>query len=399
MNDVLKGLLFGAVLKVLLCGVMIGQFPIKLPSIPKSSKPKPAESAQPTEQTSGPTPLRQPSSPASTAGGRIYGYMKPSSTPMILKPKVFIQAVHNQDYWKMKTVRDATSWLPQIQMQIYWNQDRRMDMVAEWYNPDGSLWFTENLDTGTFFKSGDTWSLMDTKSTNATGVFSVKVKNKATGELFYEGKFRVYKFPISDPPTKNNLGFSVDHDSLLPLGMVGFSLDGDITKATSRVLFSTWLKGRVRSDELEAQLFYEGKMIARATPSDGMATDERASKYTPAFDAEGMVKRWEIFFGNVLLANGNDNPRNEYWASTHWIDKNPGNYVYKLFRNGTQIREFSFEVGADGRFVRPAYSDSFFFPQYSILFPAKVMGTTEKWNTTTWKTDMFYGNPISGYTP
>jgi hypothetical protein len=69
-----------------------------------------------------------------------------------------------------------------------------------------------------------------------------------------------------------------------------------------------------------------------------------------------------------------------------------------MLRNGTPIREFSFTVGPDGRFVRPSYSDSLALPNYGILVPAKVLGTTEKWNSATWKTEMFYGNTLAGFT-
>jgi hypothetical protein len=69
----------------------------------------------------------------------------------------------------------------------------------------------------------------------------------------------------------------------------------------------------------------------------------------------------------------------------------------KIFRGGTQIRELSFTVGPDGKFVLPAYTSQIFLPYYRIVVPVKVLGTAEKWNVEAWKTGSFYGNPLSGF--
>jgi hypothetical protein len=34
---------------------------------------------------------------------------------------------------------------------------------------------------------------------------------------------------------------------------------------------------------------------------------------------------------------------------------------------------------------------------YRIVVPVKVLGTLDKWNAATWRTDAFYGNPLSGF--
>ncbi len=36
---------------------------------------------------------------------------------------------------------------------------------------------------------------------------------------------------------------------------------------------------------------------------------------------------------------------------------------------------------------------------YRVLLPVRVMGNADKWNPATWKTDAFYGNPLTGFTP
>ena len=162
-----------------------------------------------------------------------------------------------------------------------------------------------------------------------------------------------------------------------------------------------WTKGDVKSDEMEAQLDFNGKLIASKKVNSGASNDERMSKFTVPFDMGNIYRRWDISFGTVWLENGhphNTDPSNvEFFASAHFVDKNPGQYTFKLYRNGTQIREFSVSIGPDGRWVKPPNAETFHFPQHGILLPAKVMGNQEKWNPMSWKTDMFYGNPIAGF--
>ena len=160
--------------------------------------------------------------------------------------------------------------------------------------------------------------------------------------------------------------------------------------------FIVWTKGDVEYSELEAQLFHNGKMVASRKVNSGAANDERSSKFTVPFDMGSIYKRWDINFQNVHILNGNSNINGN--GDEFFVDANPGEYVFKLLRKGAPFREFAVTVGADGRFVRPSYSDSFTYPDHGILIPAKVIGTTEKWNPNAWKTDMFYGNVLSGLT-
>jgi hypothetical protein len=136
-------------------------------------------------------------------------------------------------------------------------------------------------------------------------------------------------------------------------------------------------------------------MIASRKATSGNANDERISKFTVPFDMGSIYKRWDIQFENVLLENGNYYDK-EYFANAHFVDQNPGQYTFKFFRNGAQIREFTASVGSNGRWLIPSGSEAFKFPHNGVLLTAKVMGNQEKWNAATAKTDMFYGNPIDG---
>lgn len=376
-----------------------GQFPIKLPSVKKPDKPK-TPSTDPPVSTEPSRP--QASTTAASGGQKTYANLYPTTTPVVIHPRVFIEAANSRTYWKMPNASNTTSWLPEIKVHLYWDDQVPLQTVADWYYPDGSLWFTEPLQTaGKMLRSQDTWTLMDTKSTNAAGIYSVKVKDKNSGSVLYAGKFKVNKFLNSfNAADKNKLGFYVDHDWLLPLGLVHFE-SGELNLGLNNPSFNVWLKGFFDHTELKAQLAYNGKVIATRDVNSGAPTDERMSSVMVPLAKDNVIKRWSITFEYVVIHNGNDYNvayNKEFFDNAHFIDKNPGEYTFTMLRNGAPVREFSFTVGPDGRFVRPPYSDSFTVPYYGILVPAKVIGTTEKWNGTSWKADMFYGNPISGFT-
>ena len=55
-----------------------------------------------------------------------------------------------------------------------------------------------------------------------------------------------------------------------------------------------------------------------------------------------------------------------------------------------------FTVGADSRLVDGGYAKPIFLTRYRVIVPVKIMGP-EKWDASAWKTDAFYGNPLTGF--
>ena len=162
---------------------------------------------------------------------------------------------------------------------------------------------------------------------------------------------------------------------------------------------SVWLKGSVNTDELEGRIFYKGQQIVSTKDGNGSGVsdyDERTTRFAAAFAPNNIWKRWQFQWGNFRFDN-NGTFNRDYYPKAHYADKNPGDYTVKLYRSGTQIRELNFSIGADGRFVVPAYTNQIFLPYHRIILPVKVIGTTEKWDTNGWKTDAFYGNPLTGF--
>jgi len=77
------------------------------------------------------------------------------------------------------------------------------EYVAEYFNPDGSLWFSEDLrkagraaDMQILFESNSdtTRELRDTKSSIATGAYGFKISEKSTKENLFQGNLRSANF-------------------------------------------------------------------------------------------------------------------------------------------------------------------------------------------------------------
>lgn len=343
-----------------------------------------------------------------SASKAIYENQRPTNVPVLMKNSIYVQAKTHDEYWKMPNQRNYSSWVPLIRFSHFYNHEKNLNYTVEYFNPDGSSWYSEtleesgrNADRTVHYQSPSPYGgILDTKSTAGTGVYSFKITNQNTKEILYQGKFKVGKFSrANSPQEKNKVDFFVEHDWLLPFGMIGFH-HSDIEIGGVTPLVSVWLKGMVSADELEGRIFYKGQQIASTKDNDGASGvsdyDERTTQYAPAFAPQNIWKRWQFQWGNFRFDN-NGGFNRDYYPKALYADKNPGDYTVKIYRNGTQIRELSFSIGADGRFVVPAYTSRIPLPYHRIILPVKVIGTTEKWDATVWKTDAFYGNPLTGF--
>lgn len=380
------------------------QITVKLPNIKvvKPDKDKTKDTTT-TTNTDGQIKNNKPDSK------QLYQNQRPNGAPVLLKNSIYVQAKIHDEYWKMPNQKNYSSWVPLIRFSQFYNNEKELNYTVEYYNPDGSAWYSEklessgrNADRTVLYQSPSPYAgVLDTKSTNGTGVYPFKIINQDTKEILYQGKFKVGKFSRAySPQEKNKFDFFVEHDWLLPFGMIGFH-HSDIEIGGVPPLVSVWLKGDVGASELEGRVFYQGRQIASTKDGDGASGvsdyDNRSSEYAAAFVPNNIWKRWEFSWGNFRVDN-NGGFNRDYYPKAHYADKNPGEYTVKIYRGGTQIREMIFTVGADGKFVAPAYTNQIPLPYHRIILPVKIIGTTEKWDAAAWKTDSFYGNPLSGFT-
>lgn len=381
---------------------VFSQITINVPKIPKIDKPKPDSGKNGVDTTK-----KDGNAGVNTNRDSkvIYGPMRPTGTPQLIKSSIYVQAKTHNEYWKMKGQRNYSSWVPLIRFNQFYNEEKRLNYSVEYFNPDGSLWYSEklessgrNADRTVLYQSPSPWGgILDTKSTPATGMFSFKITNDDTKEVLYQGKFKVGKFSTANGgPDKNKFEFFVDHDWLMPYGTIGFHFSID-TVGGMPPLVSFWIKGSPDAADLEGRMFYQGKQIGSTKDGGGASDyDQRTTDGAAAFAPLNRWKRWQFQWRNVLFDNNGTFNRDNF-PNAFYLDKNPGVYTVKVFHKGAQIRELEFTVGSDGRFVKPAYADQVFIPYHTIVLPVKVTAPDEKWNAASWKTDSFYANPVANF--
>jgi hypothetical protein len=82
---------------------------------------------------------------------------------------------------------------------------------------------------------------------------------------------------------------------------------------------------------------------------------------------------------------------------------NPGEYEIKVLWNDELSRSIKFSVGAGGDFASGVpllykVRDEDRLP--GVIVPVAILDAQDgPWNKNAWKTEAFYGNPPSGFTP
>jgi hypothetical protein len=392
------------------------QLRIKVPGIPKSDKSKPPQSESNSNQTTPATradSAERKSAGTTGRGQKIYTDLYSNSTPRLVKDSIYIQAKTHDSYWKLQNQSNYSSCVPKLRFELFYNNRKEINLVAEYTNPDGSAWFTDELEHDTYapapetgtvrYSSKDIFQTLETKSTTATGVYGIKIKNRDTGEVVFQGKFRVNKFGWDDDPRqKNKFDFFVEHDWLLPIGYVGFGANQGFDIGAQPVEVGVWLKGDKDRGDVEARLFYNGKQVATTKSEDGLATTDSATEVTTEHSVyTADVHNWRLWhfqWQKTFIYDNGGEFNHDNFPNAFFADKNPGQYTVKVFYKGAQIRELNFAIGADGRIADAGYAKPHFLAQYRVIVPVKIVGP-EKWDAASWKTDAFYGNPLNGFIP
>lgn len=392
---------------VVMAGRTEAQFTVKLPKIPKVEKPK-IETSRPEsagEVRPEPAPDRSSRAGGSAASDALLRRVPPDGTPRFMIDTIEIKVKSDSRYWKVPNQDYYTSWVPQVSFDVFFDNSTKVRYNAEWYNSDGSLWYTEPLDVGVYsadatvrISSPYSGELFQTKATVATGNYGLKVVNTKTNETIFQGKFKVNKVALDpgDARRKNQMMFYVDNDWTLPVGYVGFSYTDTYYDFDPRPIVSMWFKGDLEAKDMEARLIHNGQEVA-TTDDGGIINNDRTFGDDCFLKPEiCKYRRWYFFWTNFIVENGQPGVREKYPKALFTRDK-PGEYTVKIFHRGTQVREAKFTIDNRGWVAPNPFSGQIFLTNYRIAVPVKVSGTLDKWNPGTARADQFYGNPLTGF--
>jgi hypothetical protein len=329
----------------------------------------------------------------------------PDGPPALVKETLFVRANRLLHYMKSpnsEPLQDTWSWLPYLEFGVAGPVPSGGVYTADFTLQDGRPWTSiELVATG----SGNGYPLIatpavprheDPKATLATGTFGFRIRYKnefeGANKEIYAGKFTVRKFHVGNdlPQFRNQFEYYVDQDWTLPIGYLWTQPTTENGPPELRA--AMWFRGESDDTRLAGYVFYNGKQIGSTKVDGGTSSDKKL--LTSGNDADPRWERWTFHWAKVRRS-GEENNSNDFFL----MDKNPGEYEIKILRNGALARSAKFTVGPDGRIVDSGAAKQNGLVSPVILLPVKVLGDTEgKWNTLGWKTDAYYGNPLSGFT-
>lgn len=232
--------------------------------------------------------------------------------------------------------------------------------------------------------------------------FAIKVRNELQGTdaTLFTGRMKVAKACTNPacPVTAGEWVYYVDHDWNLPIGHIFYNMKEPDYPAFT-VAF--WVRGSTYN--MEPHLFYQGKEIG-VIFTDGIqmgksicrAIVENEPTHTPHNMVGGA--KWTRMECEFPIVKGWDN-KGENQKDIFKMAENPGEYEFKLLWNNKLARSIKFTVGANGKLDNGIASANK-LGTGRVIVPVTIIGDQDGlWDKNAWKTDAFYGNPLSGFTP
>ena len=389
------------------------QFTIK---IPKLSKPK----TQPTPaNTAPPNGSMEPSTTSRQVANRPTN--KDADAPTIAKDSVQVRAftfsVYRNNY-------DVWSWVPDVRYSVNGPVAGGSRLVVEFTMPGGTSWLridcaAEQTPAGSSMKTScGGRQIPEDKGSLYTGPvnFTIKLANELAGSeiALFSGKMQVGKARSNEagPKAANHFVYYVDHDWNLPIGYVFYERndnwnEGDPmrwSKPSFNIAF--WTRGE-QSGFAEPHLFYNGKEVGklyndgREVGSPNCSTPEAENNVTHLTTPDAPTfkwTRWKCTFYNVIPWNKTRDKNETMFGRLYLFNENPGEYEVKMLHKGRLIRSFKFAVDAEGKLVDNSIAKTNKLGSDRIIVPVFVVGDQDgPWDRNAWKTDAFYGNPLTGF--
>ncbi len=403
---------------VLVVGLQITSAQIPRIRIPKP-KPQPTPEVQPTPEppesqpspSTGTTPTTEPTAASGPSagparGGPYYVQPEPPSSPQLLADTLKFDLELWDYYWKIPNDNHNTSWAPRIRFELLYGGTTRLRYKAEYFMPDGSLWFSEPLDQRdgdsrmhTVVMESQSDSNSDKRAIVVGGVFGLKITNMRDNSTAFQGKFKVVRFKpkYSDARYRNEVDYYVDHDWKLPIGLADLYIERDAATPIVRM----WFKGDLKNENFEARLYRNGQQIA-STDDDRGGVDHGDDYYAKKRGDDLSLFWREFKFSwprRILFIKTEDQRNYTAYKDALYINQMPGEYVVKVYYNGEQVRETKFSIGNDGTYADNGIAKQNNIMTNKIFLPLKVMGTLDKWNPANAKAMGFYGSAMTGMTP
>jgi len=261
---------------------------------------------------------------------------------------------------------------------------------------------------GNGFECGGQSIPEDKTSTHVGPVnFAIKMRNElqGTNSTLLTGRMKVAKARSNSggPQAANEWVYYVDQDWNLPIGYIFYTPNKgvyDWDYPTFNVAF--WVRGDV--GRIEPHLFYQGKEIGRVF-TDGIqmgaasceAVVENLTTHS-VNDGVPQKAKWSRIECDFPMVKGWDKAGANQ-SDMFKMDANQGEYEVKILWRNKLSRSIKFTVGPNGKLengIAPANK----LGSGRVIVPVTILGDNDGlWDKLAWKTEAFYGNPLTGFTP
>jgi hypothetical protein len=252
-------------------------------------------------------------------------------------------------------------------------------------------------------------SIPDDKTSTHVGPvnFALKMRNELQGanSTLLTGRMKVAKARSNSggPQAANEWVYYVDQDWNLPIGYIFYTPNKGVYEwdyPTFNVAF--WVRGDV--GRIEPHLFYQGKEIGRVFTDGiqmGAASCEAIVENLTTHSVNDSVPqkaKWSRIECDFPMVKGWDKAGANQ-SDMFKMDANQGEYEVKILWRNKLSRSIKFTVGPNGKLengIAPANK----LGSGRVIVPVTILGDNDgQWDKLAWKTEAFYGNPLTGFTP
>ncbi|HSS22129.1 MAG TPA: hypothetical protein VLL54_18815 [Pyrinomonadaceae bacterium] len=335
--------------------------------------------------------------------------------PTVAKDSVQVTAFTLSSY---KGDFKTFSWVPRLKVRVNGPVASGSQIYAE-FSTGAGTWVkfdcpTEETVAGRWRETecGGRDGIPEDKGSLYTGPvnFTIKMRNELAGGdmTLFTGKMKVAKVHSNEtgPNFVNHFVFYVDQDWNLPIGYVFYERDDIQEWKRPGFRFAFWQRGEYNAP-FEPHLFHNGKEVGKLF-SDGdevgkascgtTEVEDNTTQYTtPA--GQFIWYRWKCEFPNVKAWNETGEENKTMFGPLYMMSENPGDYEIKIIYKGHLARSIKFAVDSDGKLVDNGIAKNNKLGNNRIIVPVQVLGDSDgTWDKLAWKTDAFYGNPLTGFT-
>jgi hypothetical protein len=242
--------------------------------------------------------------------------------------------------------------------------------------------------------------------------FVIHLRNELAGTdtVLFTGKFKVAKAHSNEggPNVAQHFVYYVDQDWNLPIGYVYLTRDevSGMNLPTLNVAF--WARGDATG--FQPHLFYQGNEVGKihfenneigAASFKADISDEPTHFVDDSLPEKAKWSRIVCTFPNVKAWDKTGQPANVLpgqKGSRHLLKDNPGEYEVKVLWKDKLARSIKFTVRPDGK-IDDSITTANKMGDTRAIVAVQIIGDQDgAWDHDAWKTDAFYGNPLSGFT-